>query len=120
VLYEMITGRRPYDTEKEEHRLEARLVGDPVAPSCHVPGLSPQVEEIILCALARRPADRYPSATAIKADLEAPERVVVSGRALRLQPPVLLKLWWPVARLVVGSLLVPVALFFLFLALLKK
>jgi serine/threonine protein kinase len=120
VLYEMITGRRPFDTEQGEHRLEARLVGDPVAPSRHVPSLSPQVEEIILWALARKPADRYASASAIKADLEAPERVLVTGRALRLQPPVLAKLWWPVARLVGVSLLVPVALFFLFLALLKK
>jgi hypothetical protein len=56
----------------------------------------------------------------MKAALEAPERVPVSGRASRLQAPVLAKLWWPVAGLVGLSLLIPVVLFFVFLAVLKK
>jgi len=120
VLYELITGRRPFDTEKEGDRLGARLVGDPVAPSRYLPSLSPQVEEILLHALARKPADRYPSAMAMKADLEEPARVVVSDRASRLKAPVLAKLWWPVVGLVGVSLVAPVALFFMFLALLKK
>jgi serine/threonine protein kinase len=120
VLYEMVTRRRPFDTEHEDHRLRARLVGDPAAPSRYAPSLSPQVEEIILRALARKPADRYASAAAMKAALEAPERVTLSGRAMRLQAPVLAKLWWPVVGLVGLSVLVPVVLFFVFLALLKK
>jgi serine/threonine protein kinase len=120
VLYEMVTGHLPFDTEQEDDRLNARLVGDPVTPSRYVPSLSPQVEEIILHALARKPADRYASAAAMKADLEAPERVPVSGRASRLRAPVLAKLWWPVAGLVGLSLLVLIVLFFVFLALLKK
>jgi serine/threonine protein kinase len=120
VLYEMITRRRPFDTVQEDDRLRARLVGDPVAPSQYVPSLSPQVEEIILQALARNPTDRYESAATMKAALEAPECVRVTGRASRLQAPVLAKLWWPIAGLVALCLLVPVALFFVFLALLKK
>jgi serine/threonine-protein kinase len=120
VLYELITGHRPFDTQAEGVRLRARLVGDPVAPSHYVPGLAPQVEEILLHALARKPADRYTSALAMKADLKDSARVVVSGRAKRLQAPVLAKLWWPVVGLVGASLLVPVVMFFVFLALLKK
>jgi serine/threonine protein kinase len=120
VLYELITGRRPFDTEAENDRLRARLVGDPVAPSRYLPSLPPQVEEILLHALARKPADRYASAMAMKAELEEPARVVVSGRASRLEAPVYAKLWWPVVGLIGVSLLVPVALFFVFLALLKK
>jgi serine/threonine-protein kinase len=120
VLYEMVTGHVPFDNEPEDDRLHARLVGDPLAPSRYVPSLSPQVEEIILHALARKPRDRYPSAAIMKADLEAPERVAVSGWALRLQAPVLAKLWLPVAALVGLSLLAPVVLFFVFLALLRK
>jgi serine/threonine-protein kinase len=108
VLYEAITGCRPFDTEH------------PVAPSRYVPNLSPQVEEILLHALARKPADRYASAAAMKADLEAPEHVLVSGRASRLQKPIRAKLWWPVVWLVGGALLFFVALFFMFLALLRK
>ena len=121
VLYEMVTTRRPFDTEKEDNRLRARLVGDSVAPARHVlRTLSPEVEEIILHALARKAADRYASAAAMKADLEAPERVHVTGRASRLQAPALAKLWWPVARLVALCLIVPVVLFFVFLAVFKK
>jgi serine/threonine protein kinase len=120
VLYEMITRRTPFDTEHEDDRLRARLVGDPVAPSRYAPGLSPQVEEIVLRALARKPADRYASAAAMKAALEAPERVPFSGRASRLKAPALAKLWWPVAGLVSLCVLVPVLLFFVFLELLKK
>jgi serine/threonine protein kinase len=120
TLYEMITARRPFDTLPEDDRMNARLVGDPVAPSRYVPGLSPEVEEIILRALARKPADRYPSAAAMKADLVAPERVVVTGRAARLQAPVLAKLWWKIAALLGLCLIVPVVLFFVFLALLRK
>jgi len=120
TLYEMITARRLFDTLPEDDRMNARLVGDPAAPSRYMPDLSPQVEEIILHALARKPADRYPSAAAMKADLVAPERVPVSGRASRLQAPVLAKLWWPVAQLVALCLLIPIVLFFVFLAVLKK
>ena len=120
TLYEMITARRPFDTLPEDDRMNARLVGDPVAPSRYVPGLSPEVEEIILRALARRPADRYPSAAAMKADLVAPERVVVTGLASRLQVPVLAKLWWRIAALLGLCLIIPVVLFFVFLAFLRK
>jgi serine/threonine-protein kinase len=120
MLYELITGHRPFDTLPEGVRLRARLVGDPVAPSQFVPDLAPQVEEILLHALARKAADRYTSALAMKADLMDSARVAVSGRAKRLQAPVLAKLWWPVVGLVGVSLVAPVALFFMFLALLKK
>ncbi len=120
ILYEMLTGHRLFDNEPEQHQWRARLVGDPVAPSAYVPSLPAQVEEIVLCALARRPSERYPSAAAMRADLEAPERVVVTGRASRLQPPLLARLMWPVAVLVLVSILVPVVLFFAFLALLTK
>jgi serine/threonine-protein kinase len=120
VMYEMITRRRPFDDIPDKHRLKARLVGDPIAPSRYAPSVSPEIEEVVLRALARRPKDRYQSAALIKADLTALDRVVVTGRATRLQPPALAKLWWPVAGLIAGALLAPVALFFLFLALLKK
>ena len=120
VLYEMITGHVPFDEQPEDHRLHARLVGDPVAPSRYVPGLSPHVEEIVLHALARKPADRYVSAAAMKEDLEAPARVAVTGRASRLQAPLRAKLWLQYAGLASLLLLVPVLLFFVFLALLRK
>jgi serine/threonine protein kinase len=85
LLYEMSTGHAPYD---EQHDLcsvmNARLVGDPVAPRVHNPMITPTIEEIILHALARDD-DRYPSAAAVRHDLAAPELVPVTGRAGRLK-----------------------------------
>jgi hypothetical protein len=64
-----------------------------------------------LCNDERDPDDRYPTAAAIKADLVAPERVQVTGRADRLKTPPLGSRYWRVARIVVIALVVPVLLF---------
>jgi serine/threonine protein kinase len=65
----------------------ARLVGDPPSPRTFRPQLSPPTEEIVLRALRRDPDERYATALALKADLDHPESVVVSGLAEHLQPP---------------------------------
>jgi serine/threonine protein kinase len=89
VLYEMTTGHAPYDEQPDPCLvMNARLVGDPVAPRVHNPAIPPPVEEIILHALARDD-DRYQSAAAMRSDLAAPELVPVTGRAGRLRAPVL-------------------------------
>ena len=51
------------------------------------PELSPATEEIVLRALRRDPDERYATALAMKADLDHPESLVVSGLAQHLQPP---------------------------------
>ncbi len=117
----MTTGRRPYDEQPDMASImRARLVGDPVAPRTYNADLSPQVEEIILHALARDPGDRYRSAPELKADLECPARVAVTGRASRLTPVSLPSQGMVVARLIVLSLLAPVVLFFVFLLLFNR
>ena len=95
--------------------MNARLVGDPVAPRALNPAIAPEVEEIVLHALARDPDDRYPTAAAMKAELVAPERVQVTGRADRLKAPSPGASYWRVARIVVIALMVPVLLLFVFL-----
>jgi len=67
--------------------LNARVTGDPVAPRKLNHGLSAQAEEIVLRALQRDPADRYPSAAAMKAELDDAEHIRVTGLADRLQQP---------------------------------
>ena len=91
ILYEMLTGRAPFDGDNPLVVMNARLSGDPVAPRKVNAALSPQVEEIVLHAMERDPANRYPTARAMKAELDAPTSVVVTGRADRLQTPTLLK-----------------------------
>ena len=118
ILYEMVTGRLPFEGQNAYQVMNARLAGDPVAPRAHNPALRPEVEEIILHAMARTPSDRYESAAAFKADLDAPERVHVTGRANRLQAPVFVRRAWRVVRIALLAVAVPVILFFLILLML--
>jgi serine/threonine-protein kinase len=111
MLYEMVTGAPPFEGANPYMIMNARLVGDPVAPRKRNPDIPPQVEEIILHALEQNPNDRYPSAAAMKADLDAPEAVEVTGRAERLRPPAVWRTRWRTARLVVIGMLIPVVVF---------
>jgi serine/threonine-protein kinase len=67
--------------------MNARVTGDPVAPRERNPEVSPQVEEIILHAMERDPKDRYQTAALMKADLDNPAAVPLTGRCDRLQAP---------------------------------
>jgi len=118
ILYEMLTGHLPFEGQNAYQVMNARLVGDPVAPRVHNPALKPEVEEIVLHAMARTPNDRYQTAAAFKADLDAPQNVHVTGRANRLQAPVLAKRAWRVVRIALLAIAVPVVLFFLILLML--
>lgn len=118
ILYEMLTGHLPFEGQNAYQVMNARLVGDPVAPRVHNPALKPEAEEIVLHAMARNPNDRYQTAAAFKADLDAPQTVHVTGRANRLQAPVLAKRAWRVVRIALLAIAVPVVLFFLILLML--
>ena len=86
VLYQLLTGVVPFPGDDPFVLGSLRLTGDPPAPRRKNPALSPAAEEIVLRALQRDPARRYPSAAAMQADLEAPERVCLTGLCDRLQP----------------------------------
>jgi serine/threonine-protein kinase len=64
VVYEMLTGRAPFDGEDGEVRhdiVRAHLQEDPLPPSQVEPRgtLPPAIDAIVLGALAKRPNDRY-------------------------------------------------------------
>src|SRR5262249_8495855 len=86
MLYEMLTGQPPFPGDDPFVVASARTLGDPPAPRSLNPRLSPEAEEIVLRALRRDPTERYPSAAAMKNDLDNPRAVAVSGLAGRLQP----------------------------------
>ena len=79
VLYEMVTGRIPFEAETVDN-VAARV---PRPPRELNNKLSAQIEEIILHAMAPRPSDRYPSAATMKAELDFPESVKVTGKYRR-------------------------------------
>ena len=108
ILYEMVTGSVPFEGATPFVIMNARLSGDPVAPRQKNPEISPQVEEIILHAMARNPQDRYQTALEMKHDLDHSDQVHVTGRAERLEAPAAWKGRWRGMRLVVLAVLVPV------------
>jgi eukaryotic-like serine/threonine-protein kinase len=84
MLYEMLTGHPPFEGDDAFVVASARQIGDPRAPRELCPDISTQVEEIVLRALRRKPGERYATAGALKADLDDPARVQVTGLAGRL------------------------------------
>jgi serine/threonine protein kinase len=107
MLYEMVTGSVPFAGDNPYVVMQARLVGDPVAPRRLNDQVPPAVEEIILHALERKPEGRYPTAAAMQAELEAPERVALTGRHERLQPPHLRRIRLRLLPLVLLAVLIP-------------
>ncbi|HVV17231.1 MAG TPA: serine/threonine-protein kinase [Polyangia bacterium] len=108
VLYEMLTGKPPFGDDDPFGVASARLIGDPEAPRRLNPQVSREAEEIVLRALRRDPAERYQSASELRAALEHPERVVVSGLSERLLPPTPARRRWKLARHVATVAVLPV------------
>ena len=63
VLYEMLTGRRPFEGDSAAGVALKRLSEDPVPPTEHGP-VPPGLSAIVMRALERDPAERYPDAGA--------------------------------------------------------
>ncbi len=87
ILYEMTTGSTPFEGESPYVVMNARVTGDPQAPRKLNPNLTPTLEEIILHALERDMKARYPSAAAMKRELDNYELVELTHRDQRLQAP---------------------------------
>jgi len=111
MLYEMTTGRVPFEGPNPFIVMNSRIAGDPVAPRKVNPEISPELEEIILHAMERDPARRYATAAAMKAELDDLESVKVTGRHQHLQSPKVWKTRWRGMRLVVLSAILPVVVF---------
>ena len=59
VLYEMLTGIRPFDADSEEETLQRVREGEVRPPSQHNPEVDQQLDRVVLKAMARNPDDRY-------------------------------------------------------------
>jgi serine/threonine protein kinase len=85
ILYEMMTGRAPFDGDDSYVVMQSRLAGDPSAPRQINPDLTPQIEEIVLHAMERQPYRRFGDAAQMMRQLEDYGTVHLSGRAGRLK-----------------------------------
>ena len=65
VLYEMVTGRVPFDAETPM-AVVIKHMTDPLPPPSKLnPEVSPALESVVLKAMAKRPEDRFESAAAM-------------------------------------------------------
>ncbi len=77
VLYEMVSGHRPFSGRSLPELTQA-IVNSPIRPpSYNNPEILPELEQIILVAMARNRDERYEQAMLLSRDL----------RALNLKPP---------------------------------
>ena len=70
VLYEMITGRRAFSGATKMSTLAAILTTEPEPPSQVIPGLSRDLEKMILRCLRKTPERRWQSMADLKVALE--------------------------------------------------
>lgn len=115
VLYEMATGRRPFEGGTSAVLFDAILNKTPTALRELNPLVSPALEQIVFKALEKGREMRYQTANDLRADLARLKRDLESGRILSVQTvtrlPANSKRWsywpWVAAGLAILLLLVP-------------
>lgn len=79
VLYEMLTGEPPFIGDSPVAVAYQHVREDPIPPSQRHTGISPELDAVVLKALAKNPDNRYQTAAEMRTDLirvhsgEAPE-----------------------------------------------
>lgn len=80
MLYEMLTGKAPFQGPNPFAIMNDRLLNNPIPPRELDPSISPQLQEIIYRALERDPKNRYATAKEFAHDLEHQDQVGVAER----------------------------------------
>jgi beta-lactam-binding protein with PASTA domain/predicted Ser/Thr protein kinase len=79
VLYELLTGKVPFDGESPV-TIALKHVSEAPAPLLHLnPGISPELEHVVMWALNKNPADRPQEADQLILALEQAKSLIVSG-----------------------------------------
>nr|HET6901562.1 protein kinase [Ktedonobacteraceae bacterium] len=100
VLYEMVTGQRPFSGRSLPELTQAIISGPVRPPNVLAPDISQELEQIILIAMSRDRNQRYEQAMLMARDLrslnlrpvaqettEPPERFPITPNESRTQPP---------------------------------
>jgi Tol biopolymer transport system component len=76
VLYELLTGKRPFDRDSELGTMSAIMLDEPDPPSRAVPDrqIPAEVDRVIECALAKKPEARYADMASFAAALRETTR----------------------------------------------
>ncbi|MHB8657503.1 MAG: Stk1 family PASTA domain-containing Ser/Thr kinase [Solirubrobacteraceae bacterium] len=79
VLYEMLTGRLPFDGEAAVTIALKHVSEAPTRPSSLNPALSPELEQVVLWSLNKNPADRPADADQFITALEQVREMILAG-----------------------------------------
>ncbi len=71
VLYEILTGQTPFDNDSPMSLALSHITSEPPPPRSLRSDISPAVENVVLTALKKGPAERYQTAGALVAALRA-------------------------------------------------
>ncbi|TIC82776.1 Stk1 family PASTA domain-containing Ser/Thr kinase [Nocardioides sp. GY 10127] len=93
LLYELLTGRPPFVGDSPVAVAYQHVREQAQPPSDHDTDLTPEIDAIVMRALAKRVEDRYQSAAAMRSDIER----YLDGRPVQTTAPV------PVAAAVAGG-----------------
>ena len=83
LLYELLTGRPPFVGDSPVAVAYQHVREPAVPPSDHDTSLTPEIDAIVMKALAKRVEDRYQSAAAMRADIER----YLAGHPVRATAP---------------------------------
>ncbi|MCE4948052.1 Stk1 family PASTA domain-containing Ser/Thr kinase [Streptomyces albulus] len=86
VLYEMLTGSKPHTGGSAAQILYSHLHDDVTPPSALVPGLAPELDELVAAATARAPEQRPQDAVALLARARS-ARARLTDAQLDVVPP---------------------------------
>ncbi len=93
VLYEILTGDPPFVGDSPVAVAYQHVREDPIPPSAKRPGISPDLDAVVLKAMAKNPDNRYQSAAEMRADLvrvhsgerpEAPKVLTPAERSMMM------------------------------------
>ncbi len=97
VLYESAVGRPPFDAQTGAELIQAHISQPPPKPSTFKPDIPRELEQVILRALAKDPAQRFQSAREFRSALESllpkptakesPPTQPASAPTTQVQPP---------------------------------
>ena len=82
ILYELLTGRVPFNAESAVTVALKQVSETPIPPSERNPAVTPELEAVVLRAIAKDPVDRFADADEFIAALEAASSRIPSQAAI--------------------------------------
>ncbi|UWZ86855.1 serine/threonine-protein kinase [Occallatibacter riparius] len=80
ILYEMLTGKLPFEGSSPAELMKSRLTDPPIPPSVAMPSISPHLQEVLYRALEKEPRNRYARAHDFTYDLLHLDQVGIEKR----------------------------------------